>query len=89
MSVLKLLPIVLLGFLLGGLTVILLPWLFVIVLGDVMADAKDTIRCNGDDVTKDEPAPPPARDVRAMTLEDNPLPAVFEAWWQEQARKEK
>jgi hypothetical protein len=39
--------------------------------------------CNAGDVTKDEPAPPLERDVRAMTLEDNPLPAVFEAWWQE------
>jgi hypothetical protein len=86
MSVLKLLPIVLLGFLLGGLTVILLPWLFVIVLGDVMADAKDTIRCNGDDVTKDEAAPPPERDVRALSLERVPLPDCIEEWIAEHLR---
>jgi hypothetical protein len=62
------------------------------ILVNVIRDVTQQDRphhCNAGDVTKDEPAPPPERDVRALTLEEAPLPKCFEDWWQEQARKEK
>jgi hypothetical protein len=64
------------GLTLGFLTVILLPWLLLIVVSDVIRDARDTltepVRCDAGN--------------EGNLLTPLPLPGVFEAWIREHLR---
>jgi hypothetical protein len=56
------------GVTLGLATVLLLPWLLLIVLADVIADARDTL------------TEPDRCDAGNEALTDAPLPGVFGRW---------
>jgi hypothetical protein len=71
-SPVRLLALTLLGVCLGLATVLLLPWLLLIVLGDVIADARDTLAQAGE--------APPLPITEEPLLEDYPLPKWAAEW---------